>query len=176
MCPRTGLARLRVCRSATVHKVAHFLNSKGEYGVPLVHPCPRRKCDRLWEVLPLGLCWELATGISPKPVISMCDLLCPPQLTEVPFKIVCLFTYLFTYLFIYWFFLRQGFSVYPWLSWNSLCRPGWPQTQKSACLCLPSAGIKGVCHHAPHGFFCLFVCFFEMGSLYIVLPILELTL
>jgi hypothetical protein len=43
---------------------------------------------------------------------------------------------------------RQGFSVYPWLSWNSLCRPGWPQTQKSACLCLPSAGIKGVRHHA----------------------------
>jgi hypothetical protein len=34
------------------------------------------------------------------------------------------------------------------LSWNSLCRPGWPQTQKSACLCLPSAGIKGVHHHA----------------------------
>jgi hypothetical protein len=35
------------------------------------------------------------------------------------------------------------------LSWNSLCRPGWPQTQKSTCLCLslPSAGIKGVCHH-----------------------------
>jgi hypothetical protein len=35
------------------------------------------------------------------------------------------------------------------LSWNSLCRPGWPRTQKSACLCLPSAGIKGVCHHLP---------------------------
>jgi hypothetical protein len=32
---------------------------------------------------------------------------------------------------------------------NSLWRPGWPQTQKSACLCLPSAGIKGVCHHHP---------------------------
>jgi hypothetical protein len=31
---------------------------------------------------------------------------------------------------------------------NSLCRPGWPRTQKSACLCLPSAGIKGVRHHA----------------------------
>jgi hypothetical protein len=57
----------------------------------------------------------------------------------------------FIYLFI---FLRQGFSVYPWLSWNSLCRPGWPQTQKSACLCLPSAGIKGVRHHAWP--FCLF--------------------
>jgi hypothetical protein len=27
------------------------------------------------------------------------------------------------------------------VSWNSLCRPGWPRTQKFACLCLPSAGI-----------------------------------
>jgi hypothetical protein len=26
--------------------------------------------------------------------------------------------------------------------------PGWPRTQKSACLCLSSAGIKGVHHHA----------------------------
>jgi hypothetical protein len=43
--------------------------------------------------------------------------------------------------------LRQGFSVQPWLSWNPLCRSGWPRTQKSACLCLPSAGIKGMCHH-----------------------------
>jgi hypothetical protein len=33
-------------------------------------------------------------------------------------------------------FLRQAFS-------NSLCRPGGLQTQKSACLCLPDAGIKG---------------------------------
>jgi hypothetical protein len=45
------------------------------------------------------------------------------------------------------FFLRQGFSVQPWLSWNSLCRPGWPRTQKSTSLCLSSAGIKGVRHH-----------------------------
>jgi hypothetical protein len=45
-------------------------------------------------------------------------------------------------------FLRQDFSVYPWLSWNSLCRPGWPRTQKSSFLCLPSAGIKGMHHHA----------------------------
>jgi hypothetical protein len=42
----------------------------------------------------------------------------------------------------------EVFSVSPWLSWNSLCRPGWPQTQKSACLCLPSPGIKGLHHHA----------------------------
>ena len=46
-------------------------------------------------------------------------------------------------------FSRQGFSVQPWLSWNSLCRPGWPRIQKSSCLCLPSARIKGVCHHCP---------------------------
>jgi hypothetical protein len=58
-----------------------------------------------------------------------------------------LFFCLFVYLFVC--FLRQGFSVYRWLSWNSLCRPGWPRTQKSTCLCLLSAGIKGVCHHVP---------------------------
>jgi hypothetical protein len=46
----------------------------------------------------------------------------------------------------FWFF-ETGFSVQPWLSWNSLCRPGWCRTQKSACLCLPSAGIKDVRHH-----------------------------
>jgi hypothetical protein len=30
-----------------------------------------------------------------------------------------------------------------------LCRPGWPWTQKFACLCLLSAGIKCVLHHCP---------------------------
>ena len=44
---------------------------------------------------------------------------------------------------------QTGFLCSHWLSWNSLCIPGWPQTQKSACLCLPSAGIKGVCHYDP---------------------------
>jgi hypothetical protein len=33
------------------------------------------------------------------------------------------------------------------MSWNSLCRPGWPQTLRSACLCLLGAGIKGMRHH-----------------------------
>ena len=27
-------------------------------------------------------------------------------------------------------FLRQDLFVYPWLAWNPLCRPGWPQTQR----------------------------------------------
>ena len=30
-----------------------------------------------------------------------------------------------------------------WLAWNSLCRPGWPHTQRSTCL--PSAGINCLC-------------------------------
>jgi hypothetical protein len=34
-----------------------------------------------------------------------------------------------------------------WLSWNSLCRPVWPRTQRSTYLCLPSARMKGVRHH-----------------------------
>jgi hypothetical protein len=61
--------------------------------------------------------------------------------------LVCLFGWLVG---LVWFgFSRQDFSVYPWLSWNSLCRPYWSQTQKSICLCLPSARIKGVCHYCP---------------------------
>jgi hypothetical protein len=45
----------------------------------------------------------------------------------------------------------------------SLCSPGCPGThsvdqaglelRKSACLCLPSAGIKGMCHHCPANLF-----------------------
>jgi hypothetical protein len=57
------------------------------------------------------------------------------------------FVFVFVFVFCFLFF-AFFFSVYPWLSWNSLCRPGWPQTQKSVCLCLPSAGIKGMDHHA----------------------------
>ena len=48
-------------------------------------------------------------------------------------------------------FTRQGFqdrcSPGPWAAWNLLCRRGWPGTQRSACLCLLSAGIKAVRHH-----------------------------
>jgi hypothetical protein len=43
--------------------------------------------------------------------------------------------------------LRQGLTVQPWLALNALCRPGWTGTQRGACLCLLSAGIKRVYHH-----------------------------
>ncbi|GAB1289495.1 Limb region 1 protein [Apodemus speciosus] len=39
-------------------------------------------------------------------------------------------------------------------------RPGWPRTQKSTCLCLPSAGTKGVRHHHPAA------CLWNLASLF----------
>ena len=38
--------------------------------------------------------------------------------------------------------LRLGFSIKPWLSWNSLCRSGWPQTQKSTASTSRVLGLK----------------------------------
>jgi hypothetical protein len=51
--------------------------------------------------------------------------------------------------YLFFCFCRDRVSLYSpgCPAWNSLCRPGWPQTQKSTCLCLPSARIKGMCHH-----------------------------
>ena len=46
-------------------------------------------------------------------------------------------------------FPRQGFSMWPWLSWNSPSRPGWPQTQRPTFLYLLPAGMKGVRQHHP---------------------------
>ena len=48
-------------------------------------------------------------------------------------------------------FLRQGLTVQPWLAWNSLCSPGWPQVQKSTHFCLPNAGLK-ICTTKPDNF------------------------
>jgi hypothetical protein len=62
----------------------------------------------------------------------------------------CCFVLFCFVLFCFVLFFQTGFlSVELWLSWNALCRPGWPRTQKSSCLYLPSAGFKGVCHHRP---------------------------
>jgi hypothetical protein len=44
-------------------------------------------------------------------------------------------------------FFETGFLCVALAILNSLCRPGWPRTQKSSCLCIPSVGIKGVHHH-----------------------------
>jgi hypothetical protein len=34
----------------------------------------------------------------------------------------------------YWFCFFETGSMYSWLSWNSLCRTAWPQTQRSVSL------------------------------------------
>jgi hypothetical protein len=39
---------------------------------------------------------------------------------------------------------------------------GWPQTQKSIRLCLPSSGIKGVRHYHPASWFFFFFFFFKI--------------
>lgn len=39
-------------------------------------------------------------------------------------------------------FLRQGLTMQSRLTWNSLCRPGWPQSQRFTCLYLLSAELK----------------------------------
>jgi hypothetical protein len=39
-------------------------------------------------------------------------------------------------------FSRQGCSVKPWQSWNSLCRPGWSQTQKFDASASQVLGLK----------------------------------
>lgn len=49
--------------------------------------------------------------------------------------------------------LRQGFSVYPGLSWSLICRAGWPLTPRSTCLFLRGARIKGIHYHYPVPFF-----------------------
>ena len=53
-------------------------------------------------------------------------------------------TFLLSEKVLYCFVFTQTVSLLCWLSFNSLCRPGWPRTQRSPCHCLLSAGIKGV--------------------------------
>ena len=68
-------------------------------------------------------------------------------------------------------FLRQGFSVWPLLSWNSICRLGCPQNQRSPLLCLMHGGIKGVHHH--HRESPLHLLIFVLCSLYVVFWLLS---
>jgi hypothetical protein len=64
-------------------------------------------------------------------------------LLESNFLFVCLLA-CFLFLFFVCLFIETGFLSVALAVLDSLCRPGWPQTQKSTYLCLPSAEIKGV--------------------------------
>ena len=63
-----------------------------------------------------------------------------------------IYNYYFVFIFLSFFLFlsrRTGFLCITLACWNSLCRLGWLRTQKSTCLCLPNAGIKGVRYHHP---------------------------
>ena len=68
---------------------------------------------------------------------TFCKQLFSPVISSQEKEICLPFFFSFSFFFSDLFFSRRVFSVQLWLSWNSLCRPGWPQTQKSTCLCLP---------------------------------------
>ena len=65
--------------------------------------------------------------------------------------------------FLYLFF-EKGFLCLV-LAVLELSSPDWSQTQRSTCLCLPSAGIKGMCHH------CWLYMLFLITSTYNISPI-----
>jgi hypothetical protein len=93
------------------------------------------------------MCKALGTLLFTRGLMA-CDSFTLLRLSMALFVRALFFVCLFLFCLVWFFgFSRQSFSVSPWLSWNSLCGPGWPQTQKSPCLCLPSAGIKGVHHY-----------------------------
>ena len=86
------------------------------------------------------------------------------RVEEVPtlFLFVCL-------LFLFSFF-ESGFHcvVKSWLLWNSLDEAGLKL--RDVCLCLSSAGIKGMCHHHPTGTYSLvwLLNFRELSSMWII--------
>ena len=53
--------------------------------------------------------------------------------------------WVYTYSFLFLVFQDRVLYNSPKLSWNSLCRPGWPRTQRSACLCLRVLELKEFC-------------------------------
>ena len=78
----------------------------------------------------------------------------------------------FLFCFLWFGFVFQDkISLYsPGNSWNSLCRPGWPQTRKMYLPLSLRAGIKGICHHVQLDFL------LKTGSHYVTLASLELAM
>lgn len=63
------------------------------------------------------------------------------------------------------FSLKCSLSMEAWLTWNTLCRLGWTQTQWSVYLYLSSAGTKCMCHYLR-----LYFCFDNSFLSKILLP------
>jgi hypothetical protein len=133
--PRSGIA------GSSGSTMSNFLrNCQTDF----LNGCNSLQSHQQWRSVPLSP--------HPRQHLLSPELLILAILTDVRWNLrvgffVCLFVCFVCFGFL--FFSRQGFSVQPWLSWNSLCRPGWPRSQEFTCLCLPSAGIKGVCATTP---------------------------
>jgi hypothetical protein len=66
-----------------------------------------------------------------------------PEKVSIPLFLLVLYTTM-----LRTFILRQGLDISPRLVWNLLCIPRLALNLWSSCLCLPSAGIRGVYHQA----------------------------
>lgn len=47
----------------------------------------------------------------------------------------------------FFFSLKQGLTMYPWLTWTSGYKPGYSQIHRHLLLLPPSTGIKGMYYH-----------------------------
>ena len=93
--------------------------------------------------------WAPGILLSAPPMTGVyCDLgLFPQVLGGSKFRLF-LFYFIYFILFFYLLVFQDRVLCVALAVLELSLRPGWPQTQKSTCLCLSSAGIKGERHHA----------------------------
>ena len=95
---------------------------------------------------------------------SVLSLLLPQEKEEKNAILVFAFVFVFfLWLRFFLFFQDSCFSVQPWLSWNSLCKPGYPQTQRSTCLC--PLGLIKVCTTTTQKKRKIFMYYFSRSSI-----------
>ena len=82
------------------------------------------------------------------------------QIWNLPFfSLTHFFRFVCSFCFVLFCFLWHRVSLHsPGCLGTTFVDQSW--TQKSACLCLRSVGIKGLCHHCPARVLCLLVCLF----------------
>jgi hypothetical protein len=103
-------------------------------------PLAVKPCRTLPHVI-LGLSVRACVCVHMHVNVCVCVCVCMYVWCVCGFVCLCVCLSIRTsFVFCLLYYSRQGFR-------NSLCRPGWPWIQKSACLCFPSAGIKGVGYH-----------------------------
>lgn len=101
------------------------------------------KLQAYWEELlqwhPLSLWWR---------ALGICGLILCLEFRGLNIKMELLFFSAPTHIFLK--------IESHWLSWKSLCRLGWPWTQRSTCLCTPALTLQ--CWASPASFFSKCIC------------------